>query len=213
MIARQLALAAALATGAAGCFSNPNFGAARTIPAGTAQHVVGLESWVYTRNSRGYEDVPTPPLVSYQLRYGLLDSLEIGARATVAKAGVDLKYNPLRTRYLDLAVDFGVWGVVNVTRDSDAEPLFIMGFDLPLMADLILSDRVAIVPWGGPTYLFVPESGDGAWGLRTGLGVRIGIADWVALQPDVNMLIDPQRGSPTEWSFGVGASFGAQPFE
>src|SRR5215207_1572927 len=90
-----------LVGGAALCTGCPNpntYGTPRTTPVGKVQHTVAAEGMSYNIEQGGRTDSGTfPNLPSYQLRVGVADTVDIGARITnLTSVGADVKWNFLK---------------------------------------------------------------------------------------------------------------------
>src|SRR6478736_2620588 len=102
----------ALACLCTGC-PNPNtYGTPRTTPVGKISHTIAMEGFRYsvddTKNGGTKGDATLPNFPTYQLRVGVLDTLDIGARlSNMSSLGADVKWNFLKSDVFDLAIDPG----------------------------------------------------------------------------------------------------------
>lgn len=214
-----------LALGAAGCPSLNTYTTPRTIPAGTIQHTVALEA-IGAGSSRGSVVLPTLP--TYQLRYGISDRLDVGARINnLTSIGADLKINMLRGM-LDLSVDPSfqlIYLSVESTSSSGSTSSSSLGLaflHLPLLVGLNLSRSFTLLATPGFTYALgfagstSSTSGDRSQYLASGAMARFGlgfnwrVANAIALQPEVTALWNPATEGFI-FNFGIGLQFGSMP--
>jgi hypothetical protein len=219
---------------ATGC-PNPNlYGTPRTTPPGKIAGFAALEGigWsVRTKPIVPQNDTWVPDrtysdrmfvLPSFGGRVGIAPRLDLGFRLSgLSTPGADLKWNFLRTEYVDLAADAGVeWAPLLATR-----------VHLPLLVGLNFSDKVSLVllpgamygksnlseRFGGETSTFKTVASAGGWYGRLGVGVNIRFTKKVALQPEITFVKafkqqeDPFFESVLVYNFGLGISFGNLP--
>lgn len=192
-----------------GCLSSGTFTTARTLPPLELSHTAGLGLYLYP----GFEDVKYPvPAVSYALRVGIADRLDLGVQATIPSgARIDFKYNPLRTRWLDASVAPAFSAVYFPTEGEAGDGKVALILDLPVIVAFNATGQFSVVLHGGPGYLYSPDAGGGGLVTRFGGGLRFRIGDTLALQPELTMVLDPYRRAVIDYSFGAGITFGARP--
>src|SRR5689334_14085157 len=107
-----LALLTVLSLSSVGCPSPSIYGTARTTPPKRWSHTIAAEGFgTMEREFQGglpVRDrfVATPTMPTYQLRYGLAESADVGFRvANLASAGLDVKFCFLKDAVVDLAID------------------------------------------------------------------------------------------------------------
>jgi len=220
--------AAALCTGC----PNPNtYGTPRTTPVGKVQHTVAAEGFRYSEDYTkrgGVADSATlPNAPTYQLRVGVLDTLDIGARvANMSSFGADVKWNFIKTDMFDLAIDPG-FQVLHIGASSGGETASFTEVygHFPLIFGINVADSVTIVPTAGLT--LGSASGASATGtglsgasaisgpmLRAGLGFNFRITPKFAMQPEFTYLkvLNKDTDPAISWViFGLGFNFGALP--
>ncbi|MFO0606083.1 MAG: hypothetical protein U0324_23115 [Polyangiales bacterium] len=205
------------ALGAAGCAAPNLYTSARTLPRGQTQWSVFTET-----SSTGTAHYPT---LDVMFRVGLGARTELGLRGGGGPIGVDLKVGLLRGG-LDLALVPAVHVSPFIVRGPQS---VVVASYLPLLAGINLSRRVTLLAHVAPFYarrLGVPVGSlpcedclpEGA-GLALGLGVRVLVAERVALHPAVAVMrsfVWPSTaalaGAERGWlSFGLAVSFVGQP--
>ncbi len=189
-----------------GCLSMNTFETARALEPGTVSHSVSLTS--YVQPGRDPRPVPMP---SYALHFGVADDFDMGALVGLpGHLRLIGKYNPVRTEWFDAAIAPGLW-LAWVPHDVDNEDhSIILGGDLPVMLD-VNAGPVTIVPFAGPGFAYSPEGDTIGMIVRTGLGIRFPIAKSVRLHPEFSTVIDPLRGVPVDYAFGIAVDLGADP--
>lgn len=120
------------------------------------------------------------PNVSGDLRVGLGAGFDVGARASPFYGGADVKFSPLRTRAIAIAVNPGASGY---WLDS------VLSFDAPLLVSLRLSPGAVLTLVGGWTQFVhvaskYPEAANGG-ALHVGVGVKLWTARNVALLAEI----------------------------
>lgn len=201
---------------------NPNtYGTPRTIEPGASSHTVSLEIDAIA-GKRGGDASPAVP--SYTMRIGLVERLDLGIRAAnFSSAMADLKWNFLRSRRFDLAIDPGAqWFydrandvhyvqihtplLVGVNVRSDLQLVFVPGFALQLATRETLAPCPggSMPPCGSELTRFL---GATAPMVRAGMGVSWRIFRDMAVQPEVTVM--RQIGANDAWivNGGLGVSF------
>lgn len=193
--------------------------------------MVAIQSASYrfdnTKQVAGVTDNTTtllPP--SYQLRLGVVDTVDIGVRlAHVSSLGLDVKWNFVKTDLFDMAVDpsIQVWYFDSCSTDGD--PHAQVYGNLPLLFGINVNDSLSIVPTLGITYgcasrttLFGNSPSDdanirGVMG-RGGLGLEFRVSHRFGLHPELTYLryLGPDSKPAISWMvFGLGLNFGALP--
>jgi hypothetical protein len=217
-----------------GC-PNPNtYTTPRTIGSGHFQASVAVEAeGAYTPAAPSL-DVPSsesktePMAPTCTFRLGLGDAWEIGARiGNMSSAGGDLKWNFLRSRRIDLALDpaFQV-SLIRPTNDSGSPTTFSF-YHLPLLVGVNLSRRASLVFTPGVTWGFASggsvrftnglrganDTSTGALG-RFGVGADLRMVPGVTFHPEITFLRDlGSRDYPATLLYmaGIGFIFGAVP--
>jgi len=221
----------ALAVLATGC-PNPNtYGTPRTTPAGRVQHPVAAEGISYRLKDPPQEGGETatgtfPTFPTYQLRVGVADRVDIGARImNLTSVGADVKWNFLRSEAFDMAIvpGFQVFHISGTSAGTTSGYTQFYG-NVPLVLGVNLGDAVTIVPTMGVTYGYnsatavndessAAASIDGLI-LRGGLGFNFRISPKFAMQPELTMLQflnDDNEGQVRLFIFGLGFNFGTLP--
>lgn len=177
-----------------GCHSNL-YSTPRTVPRGQSQHMVALDVDVIPD-----QDVPLPAMV-YLARIGLADRVDLGLQAS-STFKVDVKVNPVRTRYFDLAIDPAVsFGYI---LSYYGGPIF--SGSLPVMMGFNLHESVTLMMQGGAGYALAGFGRVYGFG---GAGLQIRVSDLVMVQPEATIQVF-QDGSV--WPcIGLGFGFGPQP--
>ncbi len=182
------------------------FETARTLAPGDISHSISLSS--YIQPGRDPRPVPMP---SYALHVGAAKDFELGVLAG-APGHLRLmgKYNPIRTEYFDAAISPGLWlGWVPHDVDGDDHSI-VLGADLPVVLDVNLGP-VTVVPFAGPGIAYSPAGHTAGPIVRTGLGVELRLGSHVRLHPEFSTTIDPARGEPIDYAFGIAVGLGADP--
>lgn len=132
-------LAVAGAAFACGCPNPSTYGTPRTVEPGTASHTISIEM-VGIAGARGQDFSPVVP--SYTMRLGLAPRLDIGIRAANFSSGaVDLKWNFLRSKVLDIALAPGgqwLYDRLNGVHYVSAYLPVIFGYNLGYDATIVL---------------------------------------------------------------------------
>jgi hypothetical protein len=227
----RVAALGAVAALCTGC-PNPNtYGTPRTTPVGKISHTLAAEGFRYsvdnTKNggAEGTGTLPNAP--TYQLRVGVLDTLDIGARlSNFSSFGADVKWNFIKSDVFDMAIDPG-FQVFHIGASSGGETSSFTQLygHLPLIFGINVADSVTIVPTAGVTYgnssatvTNGNDSSDAASidGLmfRGGLGFNFRISPKFAMQPEVTYLkyLNKDTDPAISWViFGLGFNFGNLP--
>jgi hypothetical protein len=224
---------AALAFVGLGC-PNPNtYTTPRTAATGQITHSVAVEAWGFSvpaGSGTGALRATLPTLPTYSLRVGVSESVEIGARAANLTAlGLDVKWNPVRSRYLDLAIDPG--GQVfhaSTASESDSDSTSSSGsftvayFHAPILVGINLARQISLVLSPGITYgiastALAAGSGQSEASTTTGLMGRFGvgidfrISPGFALHPEITFLRTLSTNPTLLYTAGLGFNFGGLP--
>lgn len=206
--ARRGALIFVLLSLLAGCVTGSQYVTARTTPSGEVSHGIALEGGM---TADGHELGVFPgALMSYQMRVGLGDYVDVGVRVG-PEARLDLKANFLRSDIVDLAVDPNLGIFFIPTHDANA---IIVRGGAPLLMDLNVSRRSSLVLYGGPVYAGDLYEGDQSFGANAGLGLQVRITQAFAIQPELSAaFIKPLESlnASAVFAFGIGVLLGPQP--
>lgn len=230
-IGLRLGALGALAVLCTGC-PNPNtYGTPRTTPVGKISHTVAAEGFRYgvdTTKQGGTDDSATlPNAPTYQLRVGVLDTLDVGARlSNLTSFGADVKWNFVKSDVFDMAIDpaFQVFHI-GASTDNATSSFTEVFVHAPLIFGINVSDAVTIVPTAGITYghsSATASNGTGASAAasidgimaRGGLGFNFRISPKFAMQPEVTYLkyLNKDTDPSISWViFGLGFNFGSLP--
>jgi len=223
-----LGLLALLCTGC----PNPNtYGTPRTTPVGKISHTIAAEGFRYsvdTSKTGGTADSGTlPNAPTYQLRVGVLDTLDVGARiANLTSFGADVKWNFVKSEVFDMAFDpgFQVFHIGASSGNATSSYTQLYGH-VPLIFGINVAESVSIVPTAGITWghsSASASSGDGTSAaasidgimVRGGLGFNFRISPKFAMQPEVTYLkyLNKDSDPSVSWVlFGLGFNFGNLP--
>lgn len=227
---------AAVAALCSGC-PNPNtYGTPRTTPAGKVQHTVAAEGFGFSYEDPDVVDpntgeprsgsVTVPNFPTYQLRVGVADTVDIGARiANLSSLGADVKWNFIRSETFDMATQPGFQVFRFSATSGSADGTFTQFYGhLPLIFGINLADTVTLVPTAGITYSFssaeaITDSDDAAKStdglfLRGGLGINFRISQKFAMHPEVTFLKNVTNTEESDvllYIFGLGFNFGSLP--
>jgi hypothetical protein len=192
---------------ASGCLSMNTFETARTVPTGGFSHSISLTSYV---NPQSEDNMPVP-MPSYSFQAGVAQDFEMGVLVGMpGHLRVNAKYNPLHTEWIDAAISPGVWMGYRPHEVNGDEHALTLGGDLPLIVDLNLGP-VTVVPFAGPGFVYSPLGESAGMIVRTGLGVRFPLGPHVRLHPEFSTIIDPVRGEPVDYAFGIAVGLGQNP--
>ncbi len=182
----------------AGCNSNL-YATPRTTPPGSKQHIVALNMDFDPKSKEDLGVDLIPPAMIYIARIGLTDRLDLGISAS-GSLKVDLKYNPIRTEYFDLAIDPSVFGTIGVGG------LFIAPFavaSLPVILGFNAGESMTLVIQGGPAVSNLP--GMMVYPFAGG-GLQLRFGDLVTVQPEFTLQF---MGEGRVWAcYGLGFGFG-----
>jgi len=230
------AILAICAASQAGCFfSGSSLTTARTLAPGQSSHtitgsMVGRSVGSCEERSPGssnecsdvLDDKIVPvPIPGYQFRAGVADRVELAYSAQfLGTAGFELKWNPIRTRSLDVAFApsiYATWLLLFGGEDFDPGGAFA----LPAVVDLNLSRGLTLVPHGMAGFgvgLIAPTGDDARLVYGGGLGLDWRLTSSVAIHPDLSLTYVPRddgTGSdavPVMWGlFAIGVVLGDQP--
>lgn len=222
----------ALAATLLGC-PNPNtYGTPRTTPAGKLQHTIAAEVLheTATYSTRAPGAVTTfretakgtlPLLPTYQLRVGLAERVDVGARlSNVGGLGTDVKWNFVRSELVDLAIDPGLQART-VLAWNQGTPGGALLVNLPLMVGLNLARTVTVVFLGGPAAGLatrgrtagprVLDEAPRGPAVHAGLGVQLRASRGFALHPEIGAMRFFSSTEDLVVVFGVGFTFGSLP--
>lgn len=206
-----------------GC-PNPNtYGTPRTTPKGKVSHTIAAEGFGFKFDDPETEAavsaiVPTFP--SYQLRYGITDQLDFGARvANLTSLGGDLKWNFVRSPMFDVAIDPGFqWYQLSINETS----LNVVYLHGPVLLGINVAEPVSIVLSPGVTYALASgtvettddreaaTTNDGIMG-RLGVGFDFRINEGFALHPEVTFMKSFRDDGMLLYMLGLGINFGKLP--
>jgi len=226
-----------------GCPHPSTYGTPRTTPPGKIAHTVALEGFNISGNtttvkSNGAGGTSTsterqsftlPTFPTYQIRVGLGDRLDIGGKvANLSSLGLDLKWNFLKSRSFDMAIDpgaqfFAISGSTgsSSTGANETSTVFIFYGHMPVLLGFNLSEDVTIVLSPGAVLSAGSartSGGDrdalttstGLWG-RLGLGFNFRMSKGFALHPEVTAMRQFQDNEVMMVLFGLGFNFGKLP--
>jgi hypothetical protein len=241
---RVLGLLGGLTTLLTGC-PNPNvYGTPRTTPKGEFSHTIAAEALsisgettttsLRSSASGQIEEVKTkenvsvtlPTFPTYQLRYGVAEQADLGfSLKNGSSLGIDFKYNPVKSKSFDLAIDPGaqLFRISSTSSSGASASINIAYIHLPLLLGLNLSESLSLVLTPGAVVVAASgstssssgrDSATSSSGLlgRLGLGVNIRVSKSFALQPEVTaMRRFSDENSVTFYMAGLGFNFGKLP--
>jgi hypothetical protein len=164
------------------------------------------------------EDHAVVHAVAFGGRWGLMRQLDLGGRTNLVSAGLDLKWNAIRTRHFDLALDGGVQLLPNTFY-----------VEMPLLLGINVNELFSVLPSTGLTLgsgyepamdsrrTYV-DSNDrrrraGRVFVRTGLGLQLRVTPRFAFQPEANYFHFTSAGNTHSfYSAGLGFCFGPQAY-
>jgi hypothetical protein len=189
-----------------GCLAMNTFETARTLDPGTFHHSMSLTSYVHP----GRDAVPVP-MPSYSFHAGIAEDFEMGVLVgTPGHLRISAKYNPLRSQWFDAAISPGVWMGYRPHDVGGEDHDLLLGGDLPVVLDLNLGP-VTLVPFAGPGFAYSPGGEAAGFIVRTGFGIRFPIGEHVRVHPEFSTIVDPIRGEPVDYAFGIAVGLGANP--
>jgi len=221
------ALGAALLV--AGC-PNPNtYTTPRTAGSGRITNSIAPEVWGFSfkdPTTGGTDSLTVPVLPTYTLRIGIGDPVDIGLRiANMTSVGGDLKWNFLRSRGFDMAIDpgFQYFRIGGVTTDNGGTgaSVNVTYVHVPLLLGFNISRGITIVATPGVGWGLVSENvssgsqrdeATSATGVmaRFGIGADFRVNSFFAVHPELTALRFI-HDEVTLYMFGVGLNFGAMP--
>jgi hypothetical protein len=211
-----------------GC-PNPNtYATPRTAGSGRINHSIAIESWGFSfkDSAGGTVSATLPTLPTYSLHIGLGEEFEIGGRiANMSSLGADLKWNPIRSRGFDAAIDpsFQYFQISTSDGSGTDTALSVSYFHLPVLLGFNLAKSVTLVATPGVSYGLASASASanssdrsqasGTTGAlaRFGIGASFRISPGFALHPEVTLLHSFRTGSVNLYMFGLGFNFGGMP--
>ncbi|MDI1476205.1 hypothetical protein [Polyangium sp. y55x31] len=201
-----------------GCTAN-QYATPRTIPRGQVSHTVALEGLLDFR----FNGEPGDLHPRYQLRVGLADRVDLGVMAG-PYFGADVKWNFVRTKYVDVAVTPGVYySLFPSFSDGFDAPTHAVRFAAPISLGLNPTKAVtlflhgnAAVNWNLKSYdehCYPPDCERSSWFVapEVGLGVQIRVTPNIALTPEVTIVGKTPHTAMAGLHGGLALTFGAQP--
>jgi hypothetical protein len=202
----------AIAASLLGCPSPNTYGTPRTVAPGEISHTVAVEG-IHVADS----NMTLPTLPTVQLRVGLADRVDLGVRVSnLSSVGADVKWNFVRSRSFDLAVDPGLQaGLFPVPSSSARDSLLFIAYGhVPLIAGINFSESASLVVSGGAIFASAgrgSSSNDAGSGARAGIGLNLRPSKKFAIQPEITALRFFNETPGLVVVFGVGFNFGALP--
>lgn len=219
-----------------GCPSPNSYGTPRTVESGKVAHTVALEaigvSYKTIDTAAGVpagqlktETVFLPTFPTYQLRLGVADNVDIGFRVSnLSSLGADGKFNFLRSKSFDLALDPGFqWMFLPVANSAGGtSTINLFYFHLPLLAGINFSKSVSLVLSPGVLYALALGTFNGGSGLnggiaaggflgRMGIGLNIRPSSRFSIQPEFTVMHAFNDAASNVFSAGLGFNFGNLP--
>lgn len=178
----------------AGCTCMPSintYSTPRTVPGPKLEHTVAAEGFVDLRHRRRGVQRTMPLPAAYALRFGYLERADLGVRvASPGSVVLDTKWNFLRSRVFDAAIDPGV--------------AYEVGFETlrawwhwPLMVGVNFGDWLSMVFVQGVSRMYAQRNVDPVdvelfrnddLYYRAGLGLDVRIAGSYALHPEATIM-------------------------
>jgi hypothetical protein len=179
---------AALVVGTSGCL-NPNlYTSPRATPVGQSALLLAPQIARQTGRTQSYGPV-------FGLRYGVMPRLDLGMRLNFGSLGTDVKWNAIRTRHFDLALDGGVEFLPHAFY---AHLPLLMGFNVAEDVSLLASTGVTLGVGKQPEPFGSSSTTDPAFGagsvpagrpfVRGGLGVQLRLTPTFAVQPELTAM-------------------------
>ncbi|MDW8247731.1 MAG: hypothetical protein RMJ98_00320 [Myxococcales bacterium] len=226
-----------------GC-PNPNvYGTPRTTAKGEISHTVAAEALSIrgestmtstttdasgqpvTRTTKEDVSVTVPTFPTYQIRYGVGDEVDLGFSVrNLSSLGADVKYNPVRGKSLDLAIDpgFQFFRLSSTASDGSSASVNVAYLHLPLLLGLNLGSSATLVLTPGGVVALASGSASNTSGrdsvasssgflARFGLGLNLRISPSFALQPEVTAMRQLSDTKGTIFLAGLGFNFGKLP--
>jgi hypothetical protein len=212
--------------------ANPNlYAVPRTVEKNRIEIVVAPEVTGFGGSQPGASDFDrlVPALPTVGVRYGLSDHVDLGGRlSNLLTTSGDIKWNPIRSSVLDLAIAPGiqfyqVFGVGNSDVDDPTDSRSVFIAHLPLLAGINLSRSVIVVPTVGISYAIAKEAPSSASDieqsqvirgafLRAGLGIDLKLIERLAVHPELTLMRGiSQMDGYMLYMGGVGFVFGRLP--
>jgi hypothetical protein len=139
-LGRRMAATIALGVATGGCFDPNIYGTPRTASPGRLVHTI---SGSYVRTD-GQQASAGP---AYAMRVGVVDRMDVGLRLTgMMNAGLDVKWNFLRSSTLDLAIDPRIDWLFVAIDNRDRAVLA----HLPVMVGINVAEPVTVGAVGAP---------------------------------------------------------------
>lgn len=181
-----------------GCHSNL-YSTPRTTPRGTSQHIVAIDMDAVPKSREDFGIDSSLPSLVYMARVGIADKIDLGIQAS-GMLKLDLKINPVRTQYFDLALDpsvaAGIFaGGTTIAPFAVASLPVILGFNAGEAMTLVIQGGPAVsnLPWS-TVYPFV------------GSGLQLRVGELVTVQPEFTLQF---MGEGRTWAcYGLGFGFG-----
>jgi hypothetical protein len=238
MLAGLLGLCMVMLTGC----PNPNiYGTPRTTPKGEISHTVAAEAISFqgesestttttingqttTTKTKEQVSVTLPVFPTYQLRYGVAEEVDLGFSVRNGSSlGADVKYNPVKSKSFDLAIDpgFQFFRISSSGAEGTSASVTVAYLHLPLLLGVNLSESTSFVFTPGGVVVLASGSASGSGSdsaasssgflARMGVGLNIRISKGFALQPEVTAMRQLQDTSATLYMAGLGFNFGKLP--
>lgn len=217
---RHIALAAGFALAASACTGQTLYTTARTTPAGKLTLLIAEEVAVRPatdlpeNRALAYYRPPAYALPLVGVRVGLTEALEFGVQQAVlmGSTSADVKWNPIRTRYFDVALLARGTFAYPPTLERPTNDIAGGGglLHLPLLLGLNAGPVVFTASPGVTPFL--DRYGRVSLAARAGLGVRVHLHEAFAIHPEVTWMDDVAGPSEMHMvTFGVGVLFGTLP--
>lgn len=196
-----------------GCGVN-QYASPRTTPDGQSVHSVAINA-LFSPEKRGFGE--PWPVLEYQARYGVGSRVDLGFRLG-ASFGVDLKWNFLRSRYVDLAIDPSL--NANVVDDGVYTDISVLSAALPLSAGFNLASSTSLYVHMAPYLRRTERRQDNlCWepicyepkmdvSVQGGVGLQLRVKSFFAIHPEASLT---RVNGDLVGQVGIGFSFGALP--
>jgi hypothetical protein len=217
-----------------GCPNPSLYTTPRTVAPGSFVHSITLEGFGYIGESKRPDDPRTPAneeaaerrsgftptLPSYQLRIGVLPTIDIGIHIhNLSSLGADFKWNPIRG-FFDLAIDpaFQYFTIGNTVGPGESITAHVFYFHAPVLLAINPTEWMSVVMTPGFTYGFYTGQVVGADMASTikgalfrgSLGLQFRIWENFAIHPEASIL-KALEGPGITYNVGVGFNFGSLP--
>lgn len=181
-----------------GCHSNL-YTTPRTTPPGSTQHIVALDYDAIPKSREDFGIDASLPSLVYMARIGITDKIDFGIQAS-GMLKVDAKFNPVRTRYFDLAIDPSVSGGLFI-GGTFGFAVYIVS--LPVILGFNAGEAMTLVIQGGPALSNIPGSTVYPF---VGSGLQLRFGELVTVQPEFTLQF---MGEDRVWAcYGLGFGFG-----